>query len=103
MRSLLQPDSSSDVSALVQIPHPLLGISKIDPIGLSTTWSNTLDVSKLLFLVDQHVPLPSSFPAAGYVKMVAEASLKLSGSRILRKFELDDFFVEKDITLTGRN
>ena len=40
------------------------------------TWRNIVDVSKLSSLVDHHVPLPGVFPAAGYVKIVAEAALK---------------------------
>lgn len=87
--------------ALPQIhaAHPLLGVPSIDPLGLGITWRNTLHPLKLLSLVDHQVPMPSIFPASGYVKMVAEASLKFSGSKILRKFELDDFFIENDIDL----
>ncbi|KAI5463235.1 non-ribosomal peptide synthetase [Mariannaea sp. PMI_226] len=101
MARLLRPDTGTNASASVDAIHPLLGISSIDPLGLGITWRNTLEASKLLSLVDQHVPLPSIFPAAGYVKIVAEASLKYSGARVLRKFELDDFFVENDITITN--
>lgn len=99
MSRSLQPDTSTELFAQVQIVHPLLGISSVDPLGLGITWRNTLEVKTLLSLVDQNVSLPSIFPAAGYVKIVAEASLKLSGSRILRKFELDDFFIENDMPL----
>lgn len=66
---------------------------------MGITSRNTLQPSKLLSLVDNEVPLPSIFPASGYVKMVAEASLKFSGSKILRKFELDDFFTENNVDL----
>lgn len=87
--------------ALPQIhaTHALLGVPSIDPLGLGITWRNTLHPSKLLSLVDNEVLLPGIFPASGYVKMVAEASLKFSGSKILRKFELDDFFIENDMDL----
>ncbi|OPB42740.1 non-ribosomal peptide synthetase [Trichoderma guizhouense] len=97
MSKLLPLDTKA--STQVQIVHPLLGVSRVDPLGLGITWHNTLEASTLLSLVDQNVSLPGVFPAAGYVKIVAEASLKWSGSRILRKFELDDFFVENDITV----
>ncbi|KAJ4859408.1 condensation domain-containing protein [Trichoderma breve] len=97
MSKLLPLDTKA--STQVQIVHPLLGVSRVDPLGLGIAWHNTLEASTLLSLVDQNVSLPGVFPAAGYVKIVAEASLKWSGSRILRKFELDDFFVENDITV----
>ncbi|KAK4165620.1 putative hybrid NRPS/PKS enzyme [Cladorrhinum sp. PSN259] len=84
--------------------HPLLGISANDPLGLGITWRNTLSVSDLLSLVDQqhHVPLPGVCPAAGYVKMVAEASLKLCEPGVLREFKLDDFFVQNDMYLDAK-
>ncbi|KAL7929176.1 hypothetical protein V8C35DRAFT_331857 [Trichoderma chlorosporum] len=99
MAKFLQPDTVTKLSSQAQIVHPLLGVSTIDPLGLGITWRNTLEVSTLLSLVDQRIALPNVFPAAAYVKIVAEASIKLCGSRILRKFELDDFFVENDIPL----
>ncbi|KAK4060435.1 uncharacterized protein Triagg1_10796 [Trichoderma aggressivum f. europaeum] len=99
MSKLLQPDAGTKLPAQVKIVHPLLGVSSVDPLGLGLTWHNTIQVSTLLSLVDQNVSLPGLFPPAGYVKIVAEACLKLSGSRIVRKFELDDFFIENDITV----
>ncbi|EHK21567.1 non-ribosomal peptide synthetase [Trichoderma virens Gv29-8] len=99
MSRLLQPDTNPKISSQVKTVHPLLGVSNFDRLGLGITWRNTLKASALLSLVDQHVSLPGVFPAAGYVKIVAEASLKLSGSKVLRKFELDDFFVENDMSL----
>lgn len=100
LRQNVQPSLYRQQSApQVQVAHSLLGVPSIDPLGLGITWRNTLHPLKLLSLVDRHVSLPSAFPASGYVKMVAEASLKFPGSRILRKFELDDFFIEINIDL----
>lgn len=84
--------------------HPLLGTSSVDPLGLGITWQNTLDASRLLALVDHHPStLPTIFPAAGYVKIVTEAAVKLAGSRVLRNFELDDFYVQNELTLKERD
>ncbi|KAL7912441.1 non-ribosomal peptide synthetase [Trichoderma velutinum] len=99
MSRLRQTVTGTQPPTQIQIGHPLLGISSVDPLGLGITWRNTLEASALLSLVDHNVSLPGIFPAAGYVKIVAEASLKFSGSRILRGFELDDFFIENNITL----
>lgn len=93
------PHAGNKALPQVQVAHSLLGVQSIDPLGLGITWRNTLRPLNLLSLVDQHVSLPSTFPASGYVKMVMEASLKFSGSRILRKFELEDFFIENNIDL----
>ncbi|KAK4199185.1 putative hybrid NRPS/PKS enzyme [Triangularia verruculosa] len=83
--------------------HSFLGVVTTDPLGLGVTWRNTLSVSELLcHLGHQDVLLPSIFPVAGYVRMASEASLALLGTRILRKFELDDFFVERDIALARK-
>ncbi|KAK3983958.1 hypothetical protein QBC44DRAFT_390153 [Cladorrhinum sp. PSN332] len=92
--------SVRSTSAIIPIMHPLLGISTNDPLGLGITWRNTLSVSDLASLIDlHHVTLPGIFPAAGYIKMVAEASLKLSAPRTLREFKVDDFFVQNDLHL----
>ncbi|KAK4458141.1 putative hybrid NRPS/PKS enzyme [Cladorrhinum samala] len=83
--------------------HPLLGISTNDPLGLGITWRNTISVSDLVSLVDQdHVPLPGVCPAAGYVKMASEASLKFCAPRVLREFKLEDFFVQNDMRLSAK-
>ncbi|KAK0726293.1 hypothetical protein B0T21DRAFT_403405 [Apiosordaria backusii] len=88
-------------SSRKRVVHQLLGISTTDPLGIGITWRNTLSVSELLSLVGlQDALLPSIFPPAGYVRLIAEASLVFSGSRVLRRFELDDVCVHQDITLT---
>ncbi|KAK4193690.1 putative hybrid NRPS/PKS enzyme [Podospora australis] len=91
-------------SRLSRPAHPLLGIPTIDPLGLGVTWRNTLDASQLFSLIGQHeYSLPSVLPDAVYAKMVVEALLQLlSGSRVLRNFELDDLLVQNDIELAGK-
>ncbi|KAK3313006.1 non-ribosomal peptide synthetase [Apodospora peruviana] len=102
---LLRPDTNTtSASAQLQEFNPLLGVSRPDPLGLGISWTNTLDASQLLSLVDQHVSFPAVFSAAGYVKMVAEVCLKFcSGSRALRSFELDDFYVQNNTILERKD
>ncbi|KAK4177135.1 putative hybrid NRPS/PKS enzyme [Triangularia setosa] len=100
-QNLIQAHDDMSTSTYNYIPNPLLGVPTVDPLGLGIAWRNTLSAFELLSLVGQQdVLLPNVFPVAGYAKMVAEASLILSGSRVLRKFELDDFCIQHDITLT---
>lgn len=80
--------------------HPLLGTAVPDPLGLGVTWRNTLVISELLSGLGHHEELfPILFPVAGYVKLVAEASLVFLNPRILRKFELDEIHLQQDIAL----
>ncbi|KAM7221976.1 non-ribosomal peptide synthetase [Rhypophila decipiens] len=95
----LQPGTDAKDMTSGSNLHPLLGIASIDALGLGITWRNTLDAAQLLAMAGHPTPLPTVFPAAGYVKVVNEAATSFVGSRILRNFELDDFHLQNHISL----
>ncbi|EPE30946.1 Acetyl-CoA synthetase-like protein [Glarea lozoyensis ATCC 20868] len=82
-----------------EAPHELLGCRVPDDNDHEMRWRNQLSVEEIPWTrghVFQSQPL---FPAAGYISMALEASVRLAQGREIRAIELVDMSIKKAIIL----